>query len=1127
KYDPVSMAEVSLTLSNEDRALPVDYDEVTISRRLFRSGESVYFLNKTPVRLTDVRELLLGTGIGTSSYSIVEQGRLDMILNAKPEDRRYVFEEASGITKFKAKKREALLKLEHTRNNLIRITDIIHEVERQIKAIERHARKAEKYKAFYDQLKDLDVKLSYRNYVDLEKESSSLERSSGEIGELSGKLKAWLEEATGTLVRQKEEYNQVVGDLQATQGQVMKLRSDVDKNNHVMSVNGERIQELKRYTEQLDKEIKEISGRQDALCSRLERLEVRCSDITGQRRGKEEKLAGLEENVKRILGIVEENKKRMKENREKTLDIVSEQTKTKNMLIKMNADIQNMMARERRLRTEKSNVEAEKEAVSFELEKAEERAGQVREELDRKVLEFREFSDAYSKKQQELSALNEEKRNKEKRLNEIKPRREFLEKLISEREGIGESVKAIIRCVETGDIRLAGVRGILSEIINVGQGYEESLEFLLGDVSQAIVVETKEAAAHVIRYLEDNSLGNVSFVILDELEGSAGNFTPEDGRFSNVTRILAGDERCRAALCNMLRDVFVTERREGSGSLIEEGGVVTGRIIGEKGEVRQKGMYRSRNYSQKEMISLFGRREKVAQLREEEEGIKKQLSDISEAVRGLEEWLEKSVVEKERIEAELREKQMEFAAAQSRRGAVKEKVDALNDEILLLQTELEEEISSIKQLREEGEALNQRLNEIESESAKLEELIEESQGIIQEGAQEREKALYAISDLKAELSALRKEEENLTDNLHREKENYSRIDLEVRGRHDRIENNGRRAGELEKEISDLEVKNREHQAEIEKKSAEIEEKAGRKGSLEQVITQAESAIKRAAQELEEARNKARDVEISRKEIEYKRTNLIDKIRDAYKVDLSRIEVDLDGQSLDWEAARGQIEELRTKLDRMGEVSLGAMEEHDQLQQRYDFLVKQRDDLVKGEESLMQAIARINRTTRKMFVETFEAIRNEFRDYYRMLFNGGRADLILTDESNLLESGVDIVAKPPGKKLQNISLLSGGEKSLTAIALVFALFKVNPSPFCILDEIDAPLDESNVVRFSRVLQEFLKTSQFIIVTHNRTTIRLADVLYGVTMQEKGVSKIVSVKFKDEDELLAEEAAQVAA
>ena len=278
----------------------------------------------------------------------------------------------------------------------------------------------------------------------------------------------------------------------------------------------------------------------------------------------------------------------------------------------------------------------------------------------------------------------------------------------------------------------------------------------------------------------------------------------------------------------------------------------------------------------------------------------------------------------------------------------------------------------------------------------------------------------------------------------------------------------------------------------------------------------ESEVREKEEKLEAVRDRARDFDIRGKELEYKKDSLRQKILDSYKVDIASADIEIE-ETFDPENAREKVQDLKAKMERMGEVSLGAVEEHKQLEERFSFLTKQRDDLEKGREDVMNAITKINRTTRKMFMETFEAIQKEFADYFKMLFNGGKAELILEDERDPLECGIDIVVRPPGKKLQNIMLLSGGEKAMTAIALIFAIFKVNPSPFCILDEIDAPLDESNIVRFSNVLREFLKLSQFIIVTHNRMTIQLADILYGITMQEKGVSRVVSVKFTEESEL----------
>jgi len=1120
KYDPVNVAQVSLTLSNEDRALPVDYDEVTISRRLYRSGESEYLLNKTPVRLADVRSLIMGTGIGTSSYSIVEQGKMDMILSSKPEERRYIFEEASGITRYKTKKREALLKLERTKENLLRINDIIREVERQIKSIERQARKAERYKAYYEELKSLDIKLAYKRFRGLGTDDVSLDAEGDEVKMRSERLGSDLEKASESLIQKREEFNAVFTQLQEAQSEVVRLSSDIDKNKHVTRVNSERITELERGIERLNLEIDEVLKHKDGLQVRLESLEVRFRDASSQRSDKDEALRCGEENVKELTAILERRREELRINKERIVDVAAGQTKARNSLIKVNADIQNAQARQKRLKLERESVHREKESLGEELKSVEEKASLMEKALNEKKTEYRIFNDEYVTKQEKLAALSGERRQEEKALNEIKPRRQFLQKLIEEREGVNESAKEIIKRLEMGDERFQGVRGVLSEIVNVRSDYEESLGFVLGEAAQALVVENREVAGRVIAHLEENSMESASFIILDELAGPPAG--EAGGAMKDVTHIISSQEPYRSALKALLGGTFVADSREEAESAISRGG----RIIREKGEVYQRGMHRSRNFSSKEAIPLFGRQEKVKEMLEEEERITSQIKELEELITGLEIWLKESAVKKDRLEGELRQKEMEFSDISNRKTSVKDKFNSLAEELLLLNTEIEEEALAINELHEEKETLERGLEEFEGENSRLEALIEELQNGIQDARRKREETLFCMSDIKAELYALRKEEENLAENLEREKTSYSGINQSIEERHLRINENRMRMNSLEEEMVSVKERDLEYIALVEIRRDSIKQDAQRKDALTSDIRRIEEEVKRKEGELEAFRNKTRDIDIRTKEIEYKRGALREKILHAYKVDIAAVNIEMD-EGEDWQAIARKIEELKAQIEKMGEVSLGAVEEHKQLEERFYFLTKQRDDLERGRESLLAAITKINRTTRKMFMETFEAIRKEFNEYFRMLLNGGKAELVLEDESNILECGIDIIVRPPGKKLHNIMQLSGGEKAMTAIALIFAIFKVNPSPFCILDEIDAPLDESNIVRFCSVLQEFLRLSQFVIVTHNRMTIQLADVLYGITMEEKGVTKIVSVKFSEEKENPADKSIPVTA
>ena len=1108
-HQPVNVAEVSLMLSNTDRALPVDYDEVTITRRLFRSGESEYLLNKTPVRLTDIRNLIMGTGIGTSSYSIVEQGRMDMILSSKPEERRYIFEEASGITRYKSKKREALLKLERTQENLLRINDITREVERQINSIERKARKAERYKTRYEELKEFDLKLAVKTFKEQSASDVYLAGENEALARKIGQIRECLEKTSFLLVGCKENHNAAGDELQALQNEQAQFEWAIDKNTRVIEINAERTKELEQNSARLDWEMNDLSERKEELEKRLKTSESKFSSISALSRDKNAEFTAISKEAEEVNAGLEKYRHRLKFDREKTVDMFSKETNAKNSLIKVNADIQNTELRSRRLRGEKAKVVSEKEKVSGALKETLQDKELVEKNLEDKKQQFDTFSREYMTRRETLDTLNEKKSDKEKRLNEISIKRRFLEKLLTEREGISDSVKDIMRQVEGDNPRFIGVRGILSELVNLNEEYEESMKFILAEASQALVVDSRLAAREIIEYLEKNSAKSVNFIILDELKSVYGDRERSE-KLKDITCVLDAEEPYSTALKVFLDDVSVFFH-EGSRSLEME---TEGVVIGKNGEVRKKGLKRSRNFSGKENIPLFGRSGKIDKIKEEEDVKQSEIEKIETTIAEIKEWFKASDNKKEQLESELNRKQMDFMDISSKRSALKEKLNSFDGEILLLNSEIEEENNTVRQLTIEKEELTRALDELKTMNVELEKVMSETQEFIQENSRKREELFFKISDVKSELSVFVKEEENLKENLEMDSSSLRRMNEELENKNTQKIEAVEKINSLGEEVKALVLSVAEHKASIKSKLGEISQKEEEKISLAENIRLEEGNLKKKEEEQEALKDKTRDIDIRKKELEYKRNGLVEKISETYKTDLATLEITTP-ENTDWEEIKSRVKGLKEQLEKMGEVSLDAVEEHRQLEERFRFLTKQREDLVSGRESLLQAISKINRTTRKLFLETFESIKKEFNTYFKMLFAGGRAELVLEDESDILECGINIIVRPPGKKLHNIMQLSGGEKAMTAIALIFAIFKVNPSPFCILDEIDAPLDESNIVRFCNVLQEFIKLSQFVIITHNRMTIQLADVLYGITMEEKGVSKVVSVKFSEEE------------
>lgn len=1118
KYEPVNSAEVSFTLSNEDRVLPVDYDEVTISRRLYRDGQSEYLLNKTLVRLADIRDMFMGTGIGTSSYSVVEQGNIDMILSSKPEDRRYIFEEASGITLYKTKKREALLKLERVQENLTRLNDIIIEVEKQISLIERKARKAERYKVRYEELKYLETKSAVRKIRKMNERISFLEKEKKELNEKSENLAYDLEEAGNLLFGLREEHNSAFECLQNTQDEITHLASNIDKNRHMKTLNEERIKELEKYTERLNWEITSASEKKEALGARLESIEVKFLDINRKRRDKEEELISLETHLKTIGENIDKFKHELDFKRSKTLDIISNREEAKNALIRIDADIRNLLGRGKTLDKAIRSARFKKDSFSEQVKTADEKFNAVRKDLEDKKAVFDAFSRGYIEHQQKLSEKSFEGSAGEKRLNEVKLRRVFLENLIARREGASENVKKIMELVESGDARFRGVRGRLSELVNIREDFAESVEAFLGVWSDSIVVDNRATAESLAKFLSEMYMESVNFIIIEDFLKSRT--APSDNDkgllekgLQDIAHIFSAEEPYRSILNNLLKNAAVDVYTEDDCLLYAKTTDFNGCIVAKKGMISESGRLRSKNRSKKENIPLFGRREKVDEMLRAENVLVKEIEEINENMEELKECIKNFEAKKEQIESELRGKESEFVDVSSMRAIIRDKFNAENSELLVFETEQEDIDALNLKMESEKRRLTAIVTELEKDNAHLHKAIEEAREVIREDTCKREEVFLRGSDVKSELSALRKEEENLKENIEREKAVYESLERRACEESLRIKENTDRIKSLTLEIEELDRAIRENQKAHEEKEKEIIDRKKRKDALLEQISVKSQNIKEKEKELEKYRNTSRDMDVEFKEFEYKKCALVEKMSDSYKVNVTACDITIN-ENEDWEEAARRVDELKMQLEKIGEVSLEAVDEHKELEERFNFLCKQRTDLSESRESLLSAISKINRTTRKMFMETFENVKKEFNNYFRMLFNGGKAEIILEDEMDALECGIDIVVRPPGKKIHNIMQLSGGEKALSAIALIFAIFKVNPSPFCILDEIDAPLDESNITRFCRILQDFTKSSQFIIVTHNRTTIQLADILYGITMEEKGISKVVSVKLTEE-------------
>lgn len=1109
--EPINFAEVSLTFSNEKRTLPIDYDEVTITRRVFRSGESEYLLNKTPVRLKDISDLLMGTGIGTESYSIIEQGKMDLILSSKPEDRRFVFEEASGITKYKTRKKEAMRKLEQTEQNLLRINDIVTEVKRQINSIERQARKAERYKVDYERLKDLEVKLSSRQYKSLKMQEATLSVENEDTKSRERDLAAEIEGVSAKISEERQILNEVNNKVLNLRNRSSEISSSLDMNRHKIDIDRERIEEARILQDGLKKEIESAREKIRIAKERVESLKADLQRAASDRALKAKSVEDNEARLSAIAGELAETEEKVKTFKVQIVDFLAKETHIKNDLIKMGADIQNRKMRQRRLEVEKDEVRKELDATEGALTNvlAEFKA------IEDKVLSLRagleEKRHANESVISEIKNIEAEIAREENKKAATKSKIEILEENLKTHEGFKGGVKSLLVKASEDRAGFSGVLGVLADIIKVDKGYEEAVSTLLGDDAQLVITESDSDIFKSIEHLKTNSLGKATFVSLETLKRiSQSSARPVDGVGMPLSRFVHIDERFKAVIDHFFAGAYLAESVEDG---LKSSGAASIRFVTRSGHLFDNCKVSGGSALEGDEALLIGRQQRLDDLKNDlkvSELRVAALAGIRDEKIAVHNSLENEIGT---IDATLRKEDINFANAKTKKDAQEESVKKLADETFLLDSELDEVTQTIAELSSRGETLNGELNNIEKEKSSMEEFIDRSQEMIADGKSERERIALAMATLRAEALSMEKEEENVRENLKIQETMVFEAEDTLYAKETLLKESGEKVSFLENEIINLGSDNERLSADLKSITEESAAIEGSRADIGARLNMDEVQLKEKVDQIESFRNQIRDLDVKLTEINFKKTNLKDRMLQAHKFDLETTAVEFE-ENVDWDSVGLQVVELKDKLEKMGPVNLVAIDEHKELEERHNFLIHQQEDLVNAKDSLMKAIQKINRTTKELFLDTFQKIQVEFKNFFRMLFGGGQAELVLIDEQDILESGIEIVVRPPGKKLQNIMLLSGGEKAMTACALLFAIFKVKPSPFCVLDELDAPLDESNVMRFASVLKEFIKISQFIIITHNKRTMELADVIYGITMQERGVSKIVSVKFLDD-------------
>lgn len=986
-HPALNYAEVSLNFSNEDKYLPINYNEVLISRRLYRSGESQYFINKSPVRLKDIQNLFLGTGIGESTYSFVEQGKIEALLSYKPEDKRLIFDEASGIVKYKERKKETLRRLGEADDNIVRLDDILAEVERQIRYLDRQAAKAENYKKTREELIEIEKSIAAKKGKKLDSEievlTSELELQNKEEKEISNQLSEFNADLSRTNNEQDSfrlELDQLNTLTISAQAQIRTHESNIDFSLQRIKDLEERSRQIVLSEQNLGQKLKVQLQRQDEEAARWEVIEKESKKI-------EEELEKLSLKKEETLRQIKQAQKEEKEAKEKILNLEGQKAQVNNLGVELQAQISTLVSRKKRLVLDKGKLD---NLLSENLEKFEKAEAN--------------YSDVLSK----LTQLQEKKQSLA-----------FKEKALT------------------------------AEIENL----------------------QSELSAQEREHLELNA----SFQFLKDFRIKYETFS----RRENITVIFDQDPGNINKLVASLKNT----------ELIRDGNIFKAKVEAKVIAFEENQLAEKIN-GLKTKISETERR--IQGLQEEKQSLGGRLSSEDSLIERYKNSLNQAKQDKDSAERELKRLKEEHEL-------VEEETKSTLSEIENLQRQKEETEKDLEEKTKELAGTNQFLFSLQENSESMEQVVREAD--------------LQSAQIKAQKDSLFKEKESINSKVEFFKEEIESIKANIEQLQKERDSSHNQSSLLREKIKSLQEKIAEGNQKIQDSLTKREELREKEADLNKKVSGQRRQLEDLEQKLSGLKQSIYDQKLKIQSLEYEKEKVKDYLKQVYSLD---IELALLEQPEEPEKELIAVKEkLQKKLNSLGEVNLVAIEELQELKERRDFLQGQRTDLVDSKENLKKAINKINRVSRQIFLETFESIEKEFKKNYKFLFGGGRARLILLDPQDILESGVEIEVQPPGKKLTNVSLLSGGEKALTAIALIFSIFTVKPSPLCVLDEIDAPLDDANVDRFNYMLGDFSRTAQFILITHNKKTMSNADVLYGVTMQQKGVSKLVSVKFAEEN------------
>lgn len=1107
----VGFAEVSMYLDNSDGALPIDYNEVIVTRRVYRSGESNYLINGTECRLKDIQAIFMDTGLGKDGYSIISQGKIDEILSNKSEERRHIFEEAAGIVKYRTRKEEATRKLDNTEATLQRVGDVIGEIENTIGPLEKRAETAKKFLKLRDELKILDVKL-FVNSVD------SNASNIAKIDDLLNTLQADIEKQENLSKENETKKIELKAKIQELSDKIESLRekffqeeNEKEKLNSKISILDASINSANANSERLSSEINEDNEKISLLKDEIEKRIQKRENVFQNKKKFEEELQTKEQELEKIVatldekGIqIEELKKIIDTNNDKKFDL-----KNENSGISATIEAEEKQLEEKKKQNEKSI--SLKDNLNFELNEIGQNISAKNKELNDINESTGTLEDKIQSIQDAIDVLDERKSNMNQELMTAKAKYNYLVNLENENEGYSKSVKSILDYAKTN----SKVHGTIANLISTEEKYEYAIEIALGGFIQNIVVEDEIIAKNLITYLNNNSLGRVTFLPLGNLSTAPeinSKVLKNTGVLGIASELVSYDRKYEKAIKLALANTVIVDNID-NGIELSKKIKNSLRIVTLSGELLSQTGSITGGKTASKSGGVIGRKEKIAELNKIILNKEEELDKAKEQIQQLENQKSEVKVELDKVMPAKEALVIDIATLTEKRENIKKEMEKIDVQKQSFNEDLEQISSKIQEMKETVEKNTQEIFNIDVQNAKEQEEIDEYTRFNREKQNEIDILNEDVVNLKVSLSSFDETVSSIDEMKEKIESDIVNFELSINKKKEEIENLKLQVENYNYEISKIK--------EIVENSSKAKEKyqedtnllKTEKAKYEQDMEEIDTSVVNTLNTLNSIREEKSKVEAKKIKYEMELTNLKNKMWEDYELTISSSKALLiENEEINIKQVEKDANRIRKEIKDLGEVNISSIEEYQKTKERYDFISNQKNDLEETKKKLENLISNMISIMKQQFTKNFKVITENFNSTFKQLFGGGKAELKLLDENDVLNSGIDIEVQPPGKKLQSMSLLSGGERALTATALLFAILQIKSPPFCILDEIEAALDDVNVHRFAEYIKEYSKKNQFIVITHRKGTMEVASSVYGVTMQEYGISKVVSMKLK---------------